>query len=43
MPYVFDQTVAKYMAAPYNLSIEKAFMKTVSQFRREYVISCEEI
>lgn len=39
----FDKTVDKYVSKPYNYNIEKAHMKALSEFVKEYGIEWEEL
>lgn len=43
LPQLLDERVDKYLEKPYNLSIEKAHQKVLSEFEKEYGISWKEI
>ena len=39
----FDKTVDKYVSAPYNYDIEKAQIRTLSEFKKEFGIEWREL
>lgn len=43
LPKLLDERVDKYMKNPYNFSIDKAQIKALNEFRKEYGITWEEI
>lgn len=43
LPSIFDKRVDKYLTEPYNLGIEKAHLRVIEEFKKEYGILWEEI
>lgn len=43
LPQLFDRRVDKYTEEPYNFGVEKAHVKVLSEFKKEYGVSWEEI
>lgn len=43
LPQLFDKRVDKYTEAPYNLELEKAHLKVLEEFKKEYEITWEEM